>query len=179
MKLDPRIKDISKILLRNEMDKAKKYVGTKCYFGNDLVDFIDIDNECFLGTLTNVDELDDIEPYEGKIERVDVEPYFSYLLPAEFIEKEKPKKEKYVPFETLNDLSDYKIHLGGVIQLRPLDAPDIQHSTIVTNISFECNSGEIILITLGADTYSLDTLCNNYLIKLDNKWVPFGKKVKE
>lgn len=179
MKLDPRIKDISKILLRNEMDKAKKYVRTKCYFGNDLVDFIDIDNECFLGTLTNVDELDDIEPYEGKIERVDVEPYFSYLLPAEFVEEEKPKENKYVPFETLNDLRDYKIRIGDPIQLKHKEYPDIQHSTIVTNISFECNSEEIILITLGADTYSLDTLCNNYLIKLDNKWVPFGKRVKE
>ena len=179
MKLDSRIKDISKILLRNETDEAKKYIGTKCYFGHDLVDFIDIDNECFLGTLINVDISDDIEPYEGKIKRSDMEPYFSYLLPAKFVEEEKPKENKYVPFETLNDLRDYKIHIGDVIQLRPLDAPDIQHSTIVTNIYFECNSEEIILITLGADTYSLDTLCNNYLIKLDNEWVPFGKRVEE
>ena len=90
MKLDPRIKDISKILLRNETDEAKKYIGTKCYFGHDLVDFIDIDNECFLGTLINVDSADDIEPYEGKIKRQDMEPYFSYLLPAEFVEKGNP-----------------------------------------------------------------------------------------
>ena len=91
----------------------------------------------------------------------------------------KPKEDKYVPFETVNDLRDYKIRIGYPIQLKHKEYPDIQHSTIVTNISFECNSEEIILITLGADTYSLDTLCNNYLIKLDNEWVPFGKKVKE
>ena len=94
MKLDPKIIDIEQILLRNETDKAKKYIGTKCYFGHDLVDFIDVDKECFLGTLTNVDVSDDIEPYEGKIKRSDMEPYFSYLLPAEFVEKEKPKKKE-------------------------------------------------------------------------------------
>ena len=38
----------------------------------------------------------------------------------------KLDSNKYVPFETLNDLRDYKIHIGDVIQLRPLDAPDIQ-----------------------------------------------------
>lgn len=91
----------------------------------------------------------------------------------------KLDSNKYVPFETLNDLRDYKIRIGDPIQFKSKESPDIQHSTIVTNISFECNSEEIILISLGIDTYSLDTLCNNYLIKLDNKWVPFGKRVEE
>ena len=88
------------------------------------------------------------------------------------------KNTKYVPFETLNDLRDYKIRIGDPIQFKYKNASDIQYSTIVTNITFEDNSEEAIDITLGADTYSFATLCDNYLIKLDNKWVPFGKRVE-
>ena len=145
--------------------------------------------------LTVKDFKDDMTQFFKNIEPIKKECKYDYLeqriLYATFLEMcdkslvpddtqlTELDSNKYVPFETLNDLRDYKIHIGDVIQLRPLDAPDIQHSTIVTNIYFECNSEEIILITLGADTYSLDTLCNNYLIKLDNEWVPFGKRVEE
>lgn len=180
MKLDPRIIDISKILLRNEMDKAKKYIGTKCYFGHDLVDFININNECFLGTLINVDELDDIEPYELEVKRKDIESNFSYLLPAEFVEEEKPKENKYVPFETLNDLRDYKIHIGDPIIFFNKKYPEIRYSTIVTEIQFDNDNFTVINITLGSTAYSLDTLCENYIWHCcNNEWVPFGKKVEK
>ena len=180
MKLDPRIIDISKILLRNETDEAKKYIGTKCYFGHDLVDFIDVDNECFLGTLINVDISDDIEPYEGKIKRPDMEPYFSYLLPAKFVEEEKPKKDKYVPFETLNDLRDYKIRIGDPIVFFNKKYPEIRYSTIVTEIQFDNDNFNVIGITLGSTSYSLETLCNDYIWHCcNNEWIPFGKRVEE
>lgn len=86
---------------------------------------------------------------------------------------------KYVPFETLNDLRDYKIHIGDIVQIRPFDAQDVQYSTIVTNITFEHNTEELIEIALGACTYSFASLCNQYLFLLDNEWVPFGKKIEE
>lgn len=180
MKLDPRIKDISKILLRNETDKAKKYIGTKCYFGNDLVDFININNECFLGTLINVDELDDIEPYEGKVERLDLEPYFSYLLPAEFVEEEKPKENKYVPFKTIADLNNYKIHIGDPIVFFYKECPEVRHSAIITEINFDNETLNLIDIVIGSTTYSLKALCDNYIWHCcNNEWVPFGKRVEE
>lgn len=172
MKLDPRIVSISHILSPIETEEAAKYIGEMCYFTDGFYTFSDLD-KCPKAKLEKIHYDSKDFPYEWN---EDFEQY-TYILPVKFVKK--PKENKYVPFETVNDLRDYKIRIGYPIQFKHKEYPDIQHSTIVTNISFECNSGEIILITLGADTYSLDTLCNNYLIKLDNEWVPFGKKVEE
>ena len=172
MKLDPKIVSISHILSPIETEEAEKYIGEMCYFADGFYTFSNLD-KCPKAKLEKIHYDSKDFPYEWN---EDFEQY-TYILPVKFVEK--PKKDKYVPFETLNDLRDYKIRIGDPIQFKQKEVPDVQYSTIVNNIAFECNSEEIILITLGADTYSLDTLCNNYLIKLDNKWVPFGKKVKE
>lgn len=93
---------------------------------------------------------------------------------------DKPKKDKYVPFETLNDLRDYKIRIGDPIVLFNKKYPEIRYSTIVTEIQFDNDNFTVIGITLGSTSYSLETLCNDYIWHCcNNEWIPFGKKVEE
>lgn len=172
MKLDPRIVSISHILSPIETEEAEEYIGEMCYFADGFYTFSDLD-KCPKGKLDKIHYDSKDFPYEWT---EDFEQY-TYILPVKFVKK--PKEDKYVPFETLNDLRDYKIHIGDVIQIRPFDAQDIQYSTIVTSITFEHNTEELIEIVLGSTTYSFASLYDHYLFLLDNEWVPFGKRVKE
>lgn len=173
MKLDPRIVSISHILSPIETEEAAKYIGEMCYFADGFYTFSDLD-KCPKAKLEKIHYDSKDFPYEWN---EDFEQY-TYILPVKFVEK--PKKDKYVPFETLNDLRDYKIRIGDPIVFFNKEYPEIRYSTIVTEIQFDNDNFNIIGITLGSTTYSLETLCNNYIWHCcNNKWVPFGKKVKE
>ena len=92
----------------------------------------------------------------------------------------KLDSNKYVPFETLNDLRDYKIHIGNSIVFFNKKYPEIRYSTIVTEIQFDNDNFSVIGITLGNTTYSFEALCNDYIWHCcNNEWVPFGKRVEE
>jgi hypothetical protein len=92
----------------------------------------------------------------------------------------KLDSNKYVPFETLNDLRDYKIHIGDPIIFFNKKYPEIRYSTIVTEIQFDNDNFTVINITLGSTAYSLETLCDDYIWHCcNNEWVPFGKRVEE
>lgn len=175
MKLDPRIVSISHILSPIETEEAEKYIGEMCYFADGFYTFSNLD-KCPKAKLEKIHYDSKDFPYEWN---EDFEQY-TYLLPAEFVEEEKPKKDKYVPFETLNDLRDYKIRIGDPIVFFNKKYPEIRYSTIVTEIQFDNDNFTVIGITLGSTSYSLETLCNDYIWHCcNNEWVPFGKRVKE
>lgn len=171
MKLDSSIETLLDILTCFDIEEASQFMGQKGYFADVYSSFRNLSNRAY-GTLTEIKDSDC--PF-----KMDNNEYWCFFIPESRLLKTKQKKSKYVPFETLNDLRDYKIRIGDVIQIRPFDAQDVQYSTIVTNIAFEHNTEELIDIALGAYTYSFTTLCNHYLFLLDNAWVPFGKRVEE
>lgn len=174
MKLDPRIEKLSDIItcFDEDKDRAKNYAGQTGYFSDDLMEFNDLES-CIYGELKIID--DDNYPFNCNGDAID----HALFIPESVLKPKPKKKSKYIPFKTIDDLRDYKIHIGDVIQIRPKDTQDIQYSTIVTNIAFEHNTEELIDIALGVYTYSFATLCDHYLFLLDNEWVPFGKRVEE
>lgn len=179
MKLDPRIKKDFIIFSPFAVDYAKeevrKYINTKCYFCDDIIAYEGLEN-CDVGILAGFNYTE-CHPF---IPVGDTEGY-KFCLPAAFVEeKEKPKEDKYVPFETLNDLRDYKIRIGDPIVFFNKEYPEIRYSTIVTEIQFDNDNFTVINITLGSTAYSLESLCDNYIWHCcNNEWVPFGKRVEE
>lgn len=176
MKLDPRIEVISDIITCFEKDKnkVKNYVGQKGYFTDDMMEYGNLES-CIYGELIAFNINEDY-PFRCKTDAT----FYAFFIPECSLLKTKPKKEKYIPFETLNDLKDYKIHIGDPIVFFNKEYPKIRYSTIVTEIQFDNDNFTVINITLGSTTYSLETLCNNYIWHCcNNEWVPFGKKVEE
>lgn len=175
MKLDPRIVNISHILSPIETEEAEKYIGEMCYFADGFYTFSNLD-KCPKAKLEKIHYDSKDFPYEWN---EDFEQY-TYILPIKFVEKPKKEKDKYVPFETLNDLKDYKIRIGDPIVFFNKKYPEIRYSTIVTEIQFDNDNFNVIGITLGSTSYSLETLCNDYIWHCcNNEWIPFGKRVEE
>lgn len=172
MKLDSSIETLSDILTCFDIEEASQFLGQKGYFADVYSSFQDLSNRIY-GTLTEIRDSDC--PF-----KMDNNEHWCFFIPESRLLKTKQKKSKYVPFETLNDLRDYKIHIGDTIVFFNKEYPEIRYSTIVTEIQFDNDNFTVINITLGTTAYSLETLCDNYIWHCcNNEWVPFGKKVEE
>ena len=178
MKLDPKIKDISQILSPIETEEAEKYIGEMCYFADGFYTFSDLD-KCPKAKLEKIHYDSKDFPYEWN---EDFEQY-TYILPVKFVEK--PKENKYVPFDTTQDLAEVNFHIGNVINFASKKFPGIIHRAVITEVNYEeieINYDEVqekvIDITLGSTTYSFKTLFDEYKYLNENEeWTPFGKKV--
>lgn len=90
MKLDSRIKKdfiiFSPFAVDYAKEDVKKYINTKCYFCDDIIDYEGLEN-CDVGILTGFN-YSDYHPY---IPVGDTEGY-KFCLPAEFVEEKNQKK---------------------------------------------------------------------------------------
>ena len=173
MNLDKRIKDISQVLSPIETEEAEEYIGEMCYFADGFYTFSDLD-KCPKGKLEKIHYDSKDFPYEWN---EDFEQY-TYILPVKFIEK--PKEDKYVPFETTHDLAKVNFHTGDIIDFMNKKFPEIIHRAIITEVNYDEVKERLIDITLGSTTYSFNTLCDEYMyLNAHLKWVPFGKRVEE
>ena len=105
MKLDPRIVTISHILSPIETEEAEKYIGEMCYFADGFYTFSNLD-KCPKAKLNKIHYDSKDFPYEWT---EDFEQY-TYILPVKFVKK--PKEDKYVPFETVNDFANALVRYG-------------------------------------------------------------------
>ena len=177
MKLDKRVKENALIGHCFNAEEMTKYIGQECYFADNIATFGILSNS-IKRVLVNVDN-DREYPYETKSNDDGGSLYYSFCLPTEFVE-EKPKETKYIPFKTTHDLADAHLHLGYIINFVNTKFLDVVHRAMISEVTYDDNTEELIDITLGNTTYSFESLVNDYQF-LDNNdtWVPFGKKVEK
>lgn len=170
MRLDSKIKDTSKIIMCNELEKAESYIGKRCYFGETLEDFIKLKKE-FLGILVDIDKDDNEAPFEAHLKNLDVVPYFSYFIPCEFIDGKS--LELYRPYKLVSELP-FKV--GNSIYLKEKNS-NIEIDCVCTSVMSE--GDEIRLISFGTKSYSTQELFENYNWKscLLYDFEPLGIKV--
>ena len=94
MNLDSRIKSKSDILSCFDIEEAKKFVGQKGYFANDLYCFSVVET-CYYDTLTEVKDGD--SPFKD-----DDCCYWNLFIPESFL-KSKPKEKKFRPFKDVKE----------------------------------------------------------------------------
>ena len=94
MNLDKRIKSKSDILSCFDIEEAKKFVGQKGYFANDLYCFSVVET-CYYDTLTEVKDGD--SPFKD-----DDCCYWNLFIPESFL-KSKPKEKKFRPFKDVKE----------------------------------------------------------------------------
>lgn len=158
MKLDTRIMDGKKPLDCFDTEKAKDYVGKKCYFSDKLFPFANIaDNDnryqIYEGTLLKV-RSDGSDPYETDLQRL-----FSYCLPCEWVTESEEKKLRPYTFMEFQD----KFTVGRPIKFREKGKFGCERYLILNGYWHEMRNGLVTTyIYIGPHSYSLDELFNCY-----------------
>lgn len=165
MNLDSRIKDILYIADCFTVDTYKKYVGTECYFSNEISNFSDLD-QCTRGTLDAVYD-DSVLPYGSK------ERGYSFCLASVFVEQ---KQTELRPF-TLEEF-DEKFELGKPITFRLKDRIKTFYLPYMGSeyVSETEDDPDDDGVHLGAYAISLQDLFNDYEYRVGDgdEWRPFG-----
>jgi hypothetical protein len=169
LQLDPRIKDIPYIADCFTTDNYKEYVDTECY----MTDFIDRFRDlslCKKAVLTRIaDGLD--APY------VSGEDYFKFCLASVFVEEQKQTGLRPL---TLREFKE-KFFFGEYITFRRKDrtryfcTPFNGHeyrSEIEDHPHYDA-------VHLGAYSFSLQDLFDDYELKVGDGWKPFGVEKNE
>lgn len=167
MNLDSRIKDILYIADCFTVDTYKKYVGTECYFSNEISNFSDLDN-CTRGTLDAVYD-DSVLPYGSK------ERGYSFCLASVFVEQ-KQKQTELRPF-TLSEFNE-RFEFGEYITFRLKDRTRsfcVPYNGNEYRSETEGNPDDDG-VHLGAYAISLQDLFNDYEYRVSDEWRPFGVK---
>lgn len=147
------------------VDTYKKYIGTECYFSNEISNFASLDN-CTKGKLDAVYD-DSVLPYGSK------ERGYSFCLASVFVEQ---KQTELRPF-TLEEF-DEKFELGKPITFRLKDRiktfylPYMGSEYVSETEDDPVDDG----VHLGAYAISLQDLFNDYEYRVGDgdEWRPFG-----
>lgn len=163
MKLDNRIKDILYIADCFTTDSYQKYVGTECYFSNEISNFSNLDI-CTRGKLDAVYD-DSVLPYGSK------DRGYSFCLAGVFVEQ---KPTDFRPF-TINEFTE-RFKLGEYITFRFKDRTRYFYA-IFNGHEFRSmtkNDPDDDGVHLGAYAISLQDLFDDYEYKVGDEWKPFG-----
>ena len=156
LKLDKRIHEGLVIIFTCfTAEDAKKYVGQKGYFANEIHAYQDLYKTDFL-TLDRVDG-DEVPFKAGSL-------YFQFFLPAEFVRPVEEKK-RWRPF-TLEEFRA-KFPLLSAVTFRRKANGELRTYSFIGYIA----SGTIIL---GNDWRKLDHLFEDYELQDKDGWTPFG-----
>lgn len=172
MKLDARINKLSDILTCVNTEEAKQFIGQRGYFADNIALFDNLDERRYaiLEAIINSDNDLAFRGYGGV-------SYWRYFIPECRL---KPKETKYIQFETTHDLAEAHLQLGYIINFVNTKFLDVVHRAVISEVTYDDNTKELIDITLGNTTYSFESLFNDYqFLDSNGKWIPFGKKVKE
>ena len=166
MNLDSRIKDILYIADCFTTDTYKKYIGTECYFSNELSNFANLDN-CTRGTLDAVYD-DSVLPYGSK------ERGYSFCLASVFVEQ---KQTELKPF-TLEEFNE-RFEYGEYVTFRRKDRTrsfcvPYNGNEYRSETEDDTDDG----VHLGAYSFSLQYLFDDYELKVGDGWKPFGVEEK-
>ena len=160
MQLDKRIKDTGSILTCFTAEDAKKYVGQKGFFADEIYAYHDLDHVDFR-TLDRVD--DDHVPFvvPGNL-------CYQFFLPAEFVRPAEEKKWR--PFTLDEFLKRFPL-------LSPVTYREKKHSNCFTLCvtGYGCLEHGTAMVYLGGFHNGLNTLFDCYELKdKDGNWTPFG-----
>lgn len=163
MKLDSRIKDILYIADCFTVDNYKQYIGTECYFSNEISNFADLDN-CTKGNLDAVYD-DSVLPYGSK------ERGYSFCLASVFVERKQPD---FRPF-TINEFNR-RFEFGARITFRLKDRTRYFYLPYIGNeyLSEDKDYPDEDGVHLGVYAISLQDLFNDYEYRVGDEWRPFG-----
>lgn len=166
MNLDKRIKSKLDILSCFDIEKAKEFVGQKCYFANDLYCFSVVET-CYYDTLTEVFK-DGSSPFKD-----DDGCYWNLFIP-ESVLKPKPKEKKFRPY-TIEEFQKI-FTIGQPIKFR-FKGINTEKTLLLIGyeIFYEDNNSEPYIL-IGYETFKLDELLEEYEWQESgsNVWKPFG-----
>lgn len=166
MKFDPRIKKGKMPLSPFELNKAKKFIGEFGYFANNIFAFMNLDTIAERGafTLSDIDFSDtDFKPFKDGGDEVG----WSYFLPKSWT---NPHEEMYGPYTLAGWCNRHE--LGEEIVMRLKSTRMVEHHKMYIG----CASYEIPTITLGNNEFSFLELFEEWEIRIDDVWQPFGMK---
>ena len=101
MELDPRIKD--KPLTVFDMEKAEEFLGEEGYFADNAHDFAKMAYLTPKSILTEIDEERDACPFKSEQGN-----YYSYFLPAEWVEEAEKEEPELTEEEKLKEEQENK-----------------------------------------------------------------------
>lgn len=176
MKLDPRIIEGKRPLTCFDTEEAKKFIGEKGYFNNNLSRFCYLKN-CTPAYLRNI-----FVQYDScfKASRIDwPDTDYKYFLPADWVKTEEPAN-KWRPF-TLDEFIDrFDLEVGTrVFLIRSKRTPENQKRLLLTGLIHDKDPG-LCGIGLGPYFFKFSELFMFHEVKFGEKdWQPFGVEDKE
>ena len=144
-------------------EEAKTYIGKTGYFNND---FESIKRAIELGDPAVLDRVDTNSIWCFKA--LGVSLCFGLFLPADKVKEVEEKK--YRPFNNIQEfLNQYKV--GQVVHLRN-KKNNIEQLTLIVAVFLRCYC--CVCLGLNASALPLKELFEEYEIKINEKWQPFG-----
>lgn len=169
MKLDKRIFPAKRPLTCFDSEYAKQFVGKKGFFTDELKEFIDLNNVqetvlknvwqnetyCFVTSLTR----------------------YKYFLPSEWVDMGEPEK-KWRPFSLTEWRHIYAI--GDEIVFRIKDSDTVRAFMFCGLYSDHDDDlpGKGV-INLGSELFVLQNLFDQFELRRNDEWQPFGVEVEE
>lgn len=185
MNLDKRIKNGMKPLTCFDVEQARNYVGKKCYLTNDMSFFGDLDDAfeeitgCRGATCDGV--IDTLMNINTEYSMIFETTYlrWKFCVPCEWVDenKGKEKEKKYKPYTVLQLSHDIVTRkLSGFITFRR--KADRSHDIYILRYNGVFTENKVGYACLGSKTYSMKELFEEYEVKIDNKWQPFGVEIQ-
>ena len=163
MKFDKRITDISKVMNCFTVEDAKRYLHTYGYFADHIEDFADLD-------YLDLRELESIQS-EFKYPYKHENNIFKYFLPCAFVTDEAKQEKMYRPFK-LQEFEDFVNNLpSNFIIFRP-KGNNYTYFFVYSGYVI-CDDG-IVSVMLGDRLFKFEILLENFELKVNDKWQPFG-----
>lgn len=167
------IKDVKSWANRNTVK-----IGDKGYFFDDIHSMKD-KKDCTAFTISGI--LDNRADCFCIKNRIGISS-FNFFLPVEEVKEDKPKKKRYRPFKTINELEKIlnKVNrsahqfmcVGNDIFIR--DKNQMTH-LMITRIDRDVKTNEVIYVNGMSPIY----LFNNYELRVGAEWLPFGVEVQD
>ena len=170
MELDKRIKEGKRPLTCFDIEEAKQFIGKECYFSSKLENFENL-SKVPHANLYNVD--DSSTPFQCYGDD-GILCYDCFILPCEWVMEEEPEK-KYRAFTLAEWIGQHTI--GDVIRYRCKSQKiELRHMYVGYGygIGTDIKNTTSGTLTLGVASYTLDYLLEDYEIKVNGEWLPFG-----
>ena len=171
MELDKRILPGKRPLTCFDTEEAKKFIGEKGYFNNNLSRFCYLKN-CTPAYLRNIFVQYDNCFNASRIDWPNTD--YKYFLPAEWLKPEEPEI-KWRPF-TLDEFTErFALEIGTrVFYVRSKNTPERKQRLLLTGLNKE-KDPDLCGIGLGPYFFRFSELFYFYEVKIGEKdWQPFG-----
>ena len=169
MKLDKRIFPAKRPLTCFDSEYARQFIDKKGFFADELKEFVDLDN-----TLKTV--LKNVHHYEDDCFVSSITEY-KYFLPSEWVDMGEPEK-KWRPFSLTEWRHIYAV--GDEIVFRIKDSDTVRAFMFCGLYSDHDDDlpGKGV-ISLGSELFVLQNLFDQFELRRNDEWQPFGVEGEE